>query len=400
MPGLDLTPLPPEEAIRYFQAKGNRITWDWTDMWREDHAKAFTVAKAAKLDLLQDIRAELDTALVGGGTLADFQKNLIPILQRKGWWGREIVDGKEVQLGSPARLKTIFNTNIQTAYQVGHYRDMTDPDVLAARPFWRYTAVNDRRTRIQHRAWDNTVLPANDPWWDTHYPPNGFNCRCSAVSLSRRELERDGLAVTASPDTSLPIDPGWDYNPGRVSPLWDQGQAAVEKDSAKLLNTAAFTPGQKTWRDYGRPDLRRVPLDDRLPTPDLLPEAPDRAAAVRTLAAAFGLSETRKWTSIATADGDQAIVHLDWLPHLVEKRGDAKERYAHFIRPTLEKPFEVWLTDYGDQLRKRYIGLFTGQKDFMAVIALRRDGSLLWNVMQASDRDMNKHRKGTLLWSK
>jgi hypothetical protein len=37
--------LPPEQAVKYFQAKGYKITWDWHEMWQEAHAKAFTVAK-------------------------------------------------------------------------------------------------------------------------------------------------------------------------------------------------------------------------------------------------------------------------------------------------------------------------------------------------------------------
>jgi hypothetical protein len=35
-----------------------------------------------------------------------------------------------------------------------------------------------------------TVLPVDDPFWDTHYPPIGFNCRCGVRSLSESELER------------------------------------------------------------------------------------------------------------------------------------------------------------------------------------------------------------------
>lgn len=219
--------LPPEEAIKYFKAKGYKFSWAWYELWQEAHTKAFTVAKAMRMDILKDIRDALDRALSEGTTLQEFKNDLIPMLQREGWWGRTLAGD---QLGSPHRLKTIFNTNIQTAYQVGHYKAMTDPDVLAARPYWRYVAVNDSRTRPEHAAWHNTVLPADDPWWDTHYPPNGWNCRCTVVSASARELKRDGLKVSERPDggtydwlnpqtgvvEKVPkgIDPGWAYNPG------------------------------------------------------------------------------------------------------------------------------------------------------------------------------------------
>jgi SPP1 gp7 family putative phage head morphogenesis protein len=245
----ELTPLPPEQAIAYFRQKGFSFSWDWHQMWHEDHARAFTVAKAMRLDILQDIRAAVDKAIVDGTTFERFKDDLIPALQQKGWWGRQVVDGQSVQLGSAYRLRTIFNVNVQTAYQVGHHRAMTDPDVVRSRPFWRYVAVNDGRTRPQHKTWHNTVLPHDHEWWSTHYPPNGWNCRCTVVSASAREMERDGLKVTENPDNRqvvkidprtgdaavfpAGIDPGWDYNPGKA---W---QPNLEAHLADKINAAA-----------------------------------------------------------------------------------------------------------------------------------------------------------------
>lgn len=407
-PEVNLKPLPPEEAIAYFRQKGFRLSWHWQDMWHEDHVKAFTVAKAMRMDILKDIRDALDMALAEGTTLEEFRKNLIPILQRKGWWGRRLLGDEagavEVQLGSPWRLKTIFNVNIQTAYQVGHYRAMTDPAVLRARPYWRYVAVNDSRTRPEHAAWHNTVLHADDPWWDTHYPPNGWNCRCTVVSHSKRELDRDGLKVSKSPkvktrewvnprtgeviDVPEGIDPGWAYNPGKEYLLWDQMPRQV-----KVL------PGQKTWKDWGRPDIRDVPVELKTPAPEILPSGRTIKEAERIVAGAVGF-EGEKFITVRTKDDDLAVIHRQRLRHLVEKRKDARERYANYIIPTLTDPYEIWLTDYEDGLRKQYIGLFEGKENLLVVIRLQRDGSILWNIMQARDKDMNKHRVGWLLWGK
>ena len=48
--------LTPVEAVQYFRSKGIAVTENWHDLWQEAHARAFTVAGVAKLDLLQDIR--------------------------------------------------------------------------------------------------------------------------------------------------------------------------------------------------------------------------------------------------------------------------------------------------------------------------------------------------------
>ena len=114
----------PEEAIAYLEGKGLRITFNWNEMLDEAHARAFTVAKVMRLDVLQDIRNGLLDALNTGKTLRQFEKVLTPLLQSKGWWDKQIVvDGQgqaqEVQLGNPRRLKTIYQTNLQSAYMAG-----------------------------------------------------------------------------------------------------------------------------------------------------------------------------------------------------------------------------------------------------------------------------------------
>jgi len=120
--------LPPEQAIEYFQSKGYAITWSWRDLWQEVQAKSFTVAKVMNSDILDDIRGALDDALNNGTTFRDYEKNLTPILKAKGWWGKtehtNTITGEvsTAQLGSPRRLKTIYQTNLQTAYMAGRYR--------------------------------------------------------------------------------------------------------------------------------------------------------------------------------------------------------------------------------------------------------------------------------------
>lgn len=414
MPEVELRSLPPEEAMKYFRSKGLKGSWNWQDMWHEDHVKAFTVAKAMRTDILADISNEVDRALSEGLTLQEFKKNLTPVLQAKGWWGKKMVGdetgAKEVHLGSPHRLKTIFNVNIQTAYQVGHYRNMTDPDVLAARPYWRYVAVNDSRTRPQHRMWHNTVLPADDPWWNTHYPPNGWNCRCMVVSMSKSEVDRDGLEISKSPkiktyewinkttgeviDVPEGIDGGWAYNPGKESVLWDQAPKPMSP-----------SPGQTTYTGLNRPDLRSVPPLFRTPPPQMLAAGKDINEAVDIVAKATGIQAGKNWIDIDTLDSDKAILHKDRITHMVEKRTDARERYANYIIPTLKDPYEIWLTEYKTPdgisfFRKQYIGLFTGKDNLLTVIDLNRDGNILYNIMQAGDKKMNAKRQGRMLYGK
>lgn len=227
--------LAPEKALKFFRAKGLKTSFAWQDMWQQEHDAAFTVAKMMDVDLLRDVRAAVDKAITEGTTLQQFSQELKPRLLEAGWWGKaEMADPETgevnlVQLGSPRRLRTIFRVNMQSAYAAGEWAQIQETKTEA--PYLMYDAVDDGRTRPQHRAWDGTVLPVDDPWWKTHRPPNGWNCRCGVIQLSADQVKAMGLAVAdkapvsptreyTNPRTGeisrvpLGIDPGWAYNPG------------------------------------------------------------------------------------------------------------------------------------------------------------------------------------------
>jgi len=157
--------LPFEEAIAYFRQKLNVPTATWKDLWQSMHNRAFSVAGAMKEELLEDLRTAIDKAISEGTMLKEFRDDFDVIVQKHGW----IYNG-----GKGWRTAVIYNTNLSVAYSIGNYTQMTDPVVLKARPYLRYVGSSSANPRAEHQAWANIILPADDPWWDTHYPPNGW----------------------------------------------------------------------------------------------------------------------------------------------------------------------------------------------------------------------------------
>lgn len=51
----------------------------------------------------------------------------------------------------------------------------------------QYRTAGDDKVREEHARLDGTTLPANDPFWDSYYPPNGYNCRCTAVQVRKNK---------------------------------------------------------------------------------------------------------------------------------------------------------------------------------------------------------------------
>lgn len=240
--------LRPEAAIAYLDAKGYRTSIDWTDTFNEEHDAAFTVAKIAKLDLLRTIHVSLLDAMTNGTPFEAWAADLKPQLERAGWWGRvtnpDITGVAAPVFVGPRRLRTIYDTNIRMARSAALWERVQASKALL--PFLKYSAVLDRRTRPQHAAWNGTILPVDHPFWLTHFPPCGWNCRCTALQYSQGMLDRAGLTVTEVPDvTPVPffnkstgqtvnvprgIDPGFGYNPGVA-----RRQAVADKVAQSLV---------------------------------------------------------------------------------------------------------------------------------------------------------------------
>ncbi|MDE6456450.1 MAG: phage head morphogenesis protein [Dysosmobacter sp.] len=192
------------EAVDYFKERIPVTADAFYQITEEYRSLAFTVGGYTKAQILKKFYDALLTALEDGGTLREFREDMNSFLEKEGYEGL-----------APQQAELIFRTNIQTAYNVGHYKQMTDPAVKKLRPYWQYDAVNDAGTRPSHLAMDGKVFPADSPVWDVWFPPNGFKCRCTVRTLSKRQVERRGLTVEREFPAVEP-DPHFGTNPAKV----------------------------------------------------------------------------------------------------------------------------------------------------------------------------------------
>lgn len=240
--------LPFQEQIDFFRKKINLPTEWYDDILAAAHDRAFVVAGAAKADLLNDLRGAVDKAIADGKSIQWFRKEFSGIVQKNGWEGWT---GSDTKAGRDWRTRVIYNTNIQASYNAGRYAQLTDPDLLKNYPNWKYIH-NDTvaHPRPLHQSWSGTVLPHDDPWWDTHFTPNGYGCRCRIASADPGEykghpapddgtyekVDRNGVVHT------LPkgVDYGFDYKPGasvqsQMTPFVDNKVASLPKELGKAF---------------------------------------------------------------------------------------------------------------------------------------------------------------------
>ncbi len=193
-----------EEAVDYFKGRIPVTADVFYSIAEEYRGLAFTVSGYTKAQILKRFYDEILAALEDGNTFSEFRSRMNDFLKSEGYEGLD-----------PLQADNIFRTNIQTAYNVGHYEQMTDPSVMKLRPYWQYDAVQDSHTRPSHLAMDGRVYPADHPIWNTWFPPNGFRCRCTVRTLSKRQVEARGLIVEDKFPAIAP-DPHFGTNPAKV----------------------------------------------------------------------------------------------------------------------------------------------------------------------------------------
>ena len=201
----DFAGLVDKAAFEHFKAKKILPGFSHYDVWLYQHSLAFTVAKMMDEDMLAEVKDAIESAQKNGTAFADFKKRLKPYLMAKGWWGEQIMtdplDGepKLVRLGSTRRLKTIFDTNMRTAFAAGQWQRIQANK--KALPYLRYNKSASGHPRDSHKRYYGLVLPVDHDIWKVIFPPNGYGCKCSVSALTKRQAEEEG--ISGEPDVEM-----------------------------------------------------------------------------------------------------------------------------------------------------------------------------------------------------
>lgn len=418
----DLTPLPNQEAIRFLEKKGFKIGYHWADIWQGEHARAFTVAKVAKLDLLEDIRRSVDGALRDGLAFKQFKNELMPRLQKHGWTGfKRTVDPltgevKLSELGTPRRLRIIYDTNIRMANAAGRWERFERNKELL--PILGYLTKADEKVREDHRRWHRFAAPVDHAIWNLIFPPNGWYCRCIVVQMTEAQARRRGFKLEApainmvkrthprtGQDIWVPegVDPGFAYNVGKahmkgLTPPPRSGPLSTPRH----INKGTTTPMPKPRR---RP--RSIMLEDKV----------SHARAIDAFLDSFGVSrgESKLFTDKI---GQPVVISEEFFrtPQGALKIGKSmRAREVLLLAETIKEPDEVWWTwervarnkertEWEYKLRRRYFARWRvpGEETAVTTLVAVEIGADGWLGITAfrprSQQYLENQRAGTLAY--
>lgn len=353
-PGFTFGDKPSPEVSAYLRDKALRPAFRSSEVWGQEHAHGFTVALATQLDVLATLKEAVQHAIDKGVPFETWARDLTPELQRLGWWGQaDIADPatgevKLRQLGSPRRLRTIYQANLRSARAAGQWeRGQRTKAVL---PFYLYQLGPSENHRTEHVAREGLIRPVDDPVWETWFPPNGWGCKCWLRQITRAEANRLGISAPVIIDTvpqrrlrddgtyetvhvPVGIDLGWATNPGL-----SRARTLMTNLSDRLATA-------------GEPAARALMADLWSgSTPDVLaaqPAAREPHAKARRFLAPVAAASTATLTATG-ATAPVVMVGSDYIAKITDGHGDG-------ARPTRPQDFGrvQSILDDGDLVERR-----------------------------------------------
>lgn len=390
------------EAAEYMRQKVPIPTKHWQDIPPQAHSRAFMVTGGMKEAMLKDFQGSIIKAIESGTGLKEFRKDFDKIVARHGW---------DYKGGRNWRSKVIFETNIGQAQAAGSWKQIQAGKKF--RPYVRYVAVMDSRTRPRHQELHGVVRHVDDPFWDIYAPKNGWRCRCDLVSLSQVEMDMEGYkAEPMATEEDMErlkekrivktvegykeahgykgISQGFEYNPGRAG-FGNKVSEQVWLDKGK--GWTSLTNGN--YESFGRP--KTLPQMSTKTIPVKAQEtAKDVAAAIR-----HNLDEA---DLILTPVGE-VYIDANWVAEHIDIR---RSSYVSFIKEVLENPQEVWgrfmQSDATGKVvyRRTYVRTFETIKpnEVITMIIDGGNGQMSgWTFFKGRANTAAKNRTGKLLYS-
>jgi len=113
-------------------------------------------------------------------------------------------------------------------------------------------------TRDNHAAMNGTLLHRDNSFWNTNYPPNGWNCKCKVRAYSKQQAEKRGIKITQTTPESI-ASKEWNHDVGagsRVAKLTKMNLGSGLSSILPNLALANLTTPQLKERFYNTLDIK------------------------------------------------------------------------------------------------------------------------------------------------
>lgn len=296
-------------------------------------------------------------------------------------------------LYNEAYLQTEYNTAVAEIQMAGKWLDFG----LMGDPWLEYRTMGDDRVRPEHALLEGLTLRMSDPAWDSIYPPNDWNCRCTVVAVDEpnksADRDLDSIIREAVPNEIFR------NNTGKTGIVFEDDHPYFQSlEGIKELDAV---------KNYGMQTVDKIMTSGKArPLPEHIDTVADYYVWWKEMVRAKGINDT----DFALKDGLNNVVVFDaaegpnktsfFRDHINRKPGEDRYEYATNLVATLQQPNEIWAKYKGSVITTSYVRYYD---DYPYVLVTENDGETIKAVnfyradRSVNARDLDKRRKGILI---
>ena len=209
----------------------------------------------------------------------------------------------------------------------------------------KYRTSNDERVRNDHRLLNGIVKPIQDTFWDTYYPPNGYNCRCLAIETTSRD-------ETDINSKDLPeVNPFFENNVGKQEVLFPGNHPYFKGVTEKLIKEGdrlyMKAAGDQLLQYASEKFVGKMIFDKEIVNEGLV-----RAVNIELSKNSFSenLGYSAKWFTeklIILKDIDKWILKSEFKYSAIDNKGRKDVRQFHYFRSNIDgKEVQIDVIEY------------------------------------------------------
>jgi len=129
-------------------------------------------------------------------------------------------------------LRTEYNQAIAASQATARWQEFQEN--AKAMPFLQYQAVMDSNTRPDHQRLHGVIKRIDNPFWNTHFPPLGWGCRCEVIQLPGKNHKETPDGSFQKPD----VPPQFRENFGKKQQLFSDKHPYYQNKCQGCTKTA------------------------------------------------------------------------------------------------------------------------------------------------------------------
>lgn len=139
-------------------------------------------------------------------------------------------------------LQTEYNMSVASSQNAARWVQFKADEQTI--PFLKYQTVGDAHVRVTHAALDGITRKVSDSFWNTHYPPNGWNCRCEVI-------QSPGTKTGTSTIPNVPIPEIFRTNLAQTGLIFPKNHPYyIDIPRAEIRKSIAYLPPKNTFVTY------------------------------------------------------------------------------------------------------------------------------------------------------